>query len=156
DGGALPPLRRPIPGRPAHRDAAEARDRTRDPPDDRVPGPGPGEARRCLGGEVPARGGARVVGLHPRRRSRPRPVPARRGGSPHGRGNAVNPGSRVTRLLILGLVSFMLFGSYFAYDSVGAIAPSLIAALRIDRAAIGMMYSVYSIAAVAAVLLGGV
>jgi len=68
----------------------------------------------------------------------------------------MNPASRTFRLTILGLASFMLFGSYFAYDSVAAIAPSLIEALHADRAAIGTMYSAYSFAAIAAVLLGGV
>src|SRR5262245_51561286 len=67
----------------------------------------------------------------------------------------MNPASRVYRITILGLASFMLFGSYFAYDSVAAIAPSLIEALHADRAAIGTMYSAYSFAAIAAVLLGG-
>jgi MFS family permease len=68
----------------------------------------------------------------------------------------LNPASRAYRLTILGLVSFMIFGSYFAYDSVAAIAPSLIDALHADRAAIGTMYSAYSFAAIAAVLVGGV
>jgi MFS family permease len=67
----------------------------------------------------------------------------------------MNPASRVFRVTILGLASFMLFGSYFAYDSVAAIAPSLLSALHADRAAIGTMYSAYSVAAIAAVLLGG-
>jgi len=67
----------------------------------------------------------------------------------------MNPASRAYRLTVLGLASFMLFGSYFAYDSVAAIAPSLIEALAVDRAAIGTMYSAYSFAAIAAVLLGG-
>ena len=67
----------------------------------------------------------------------------------------MNPASRTYRIAILGLASFMLFGSYFAYDSVAAIAPSLIDALKADRAAIGTMYSAYSFAAIAAVLLGG-
>ena len=49
----------------------------------------------------------------------------------------------------------MLFGSYFAYDSVGAIAPTLIEAFQTDRAAIGTMYSMYSVAAFFGVLLGG-
>ncbi len=49
----------------------------------------------------------------------------------------MNPSSRGFRLTILGLASFMLFGSYFAFDSVGAIAPSLIDALHADRAAKG-------------------
>jgi len=68
----------------------------------------------------------------------------------------VNPASRAYRITILGLASFMLFGSYFAYDSVGAIAPALIEKLQTDRAAIGSMYSAYSLAAVFAVLVGGV
>lgn len=68
----------------------------------------------------------------------------------------MNPASRVYRLTILGLASFMIFGSYFAYDSVAAIAPSLIEALHANRAAIGTMYSAYSFAAIVAVILGGV
>jgi MFS family permease len=67
----------------------------------------------------------------------------------------MNPASRAYRIAILGLVSFMIFGSYFAYDSVAAIAPSLIDALHADRAAIGTMYSAYSLAAIGAVLAGG-
>ena len=67
----------------------------------------------------------------------------------------MNPASRIYRLTILGLTSFLIFGSYFAYDSVAAIAPSLINALHADRAAIGTMYSTYSFAAIAAVLVGG-
>jgi MFS family permease len=67
----------------------------------------------------------------------------------------VNPASRAYRITILGLASFMIFGSYFAYDSVAAIERSLIDALKVDRAAIGTMYSAYSFAAVAAVLVGG-
>ncbi|MBS1854077.1 MAG: MFS transporter [Acidobacteria bacterium] len=50
----------------------------------------------------------------------------------------------------------MAFGSYFAYDSVGAIETTLIEAFHTNRAAIGSMYSVYSLAAVFAVLGGGV
>jgi MFS family permease len=67
----------------------------------------------------------------------------------------MNPATRAYRIAILGLVSFMIFGSYFAYDSVAAIETSLIDALKVDRAAIGTMYSAYSFAAIVAVLLGG-
>ena len=67
----------------------------------------------------------------------------------------MNPASRAYGITILGLASFMIFGSYFAYDSVGAIETSLIDALKADRAAIGTMYSAYSFAAIVAVLLGG-
>jgi MFS family permease len=67
----------------------------------------------------------------------------------------MNPASGAYRIAILGLASFMIFGSYFAYDSVGAIEVSLIEALHADRSAIATMYSVYSFAAIAAVLVGG-
>jgi MFS family permease len=67
----------------------------------------------------------------------------------------MNPSTRAYRITILGLASFMIFGSYFAYDSVGAIETSIMDALHADRAAIGTMYSMYSFAAIAAVLLGG-
>jgi MFS family permease len=50
----------------------------------------------------------------------------------------------------------MMFGSYFGYDSVGAIETTLMEAFRADRAAIGAMYSTYSMAAIVAVLIGGV
>jgi len=49
----------------------------------------------------------------------------------------------------------MAFGTYFAYDSVGAIETTLIQAFHTDRAAIGTMYTMYSVAAVFAVLAGG-
>ncbi len=49
----------------------------------------------------------------------------------------------------------MAFGSYFAYDSVGAIETNLIQYFHTDRTAIGTMYSMYSIAAVFAVLAAG-
>ena len=49
----------------------------------------------------------------------------------------------------------MAFGSYFAYDSVGAIETTLIQVFHTNRAAIGTMYTMYSVAAVFAVLAGG-
>jgi len=57
--------------------------------------------------------------------------------------------------MILAFASLMAFGSYFAYDSVGAIETTLIQVFHTDRAAIGTMYSMYSFAAVFAVLAGG-
>ena len=59
------------------------------------------------------------------------------------------------RFTILLFASLMAFGSYFAYDSVGAIETTLIEVFHTNRAAIGSMYSVYSFAAVFAVLGGG-
>jgi MFS family permease len=38
----------------------------------------------------------------------------------------------------------MMVGNYFAYDSIGALAPLIIDDMQIDREAIGMMYSFYS------------
>ncbi len=66
-----------------------------------------------------------------------------------------DPSTRLYRFTILFFVSLLTFGSYFAYDSVGAIAPQLIKELHIDRSAIGGMYTVYSIAAIISVLMGG-
>ncbi len=66
-----------------------------------------------------------------------------------------DPSTRLYRFTILLFVSLLTFGSYFAYDSVGAIAPQLIKALKINRSAIGTMYTVYSVAAIISVLLGG-
>jgi len=57
--------------------------------------------------------------------------------------------------MILAFASLMVFGSYFAYDSVGAIVTTLIEAFHTDRAAVGAMYTMYSVAAVVAVLAGG-
>src|SRR5262249_61138797 len=68
---------------------------------------------------------------------------------------AFSPDSRAYRFTILLFASLMAFGSYFAYDSVGAIETTLIKEFHADRSAIGAMYSVYSIAAVFAVLFGG-
>src|SRR5690348_10178547 len=67
----------------------------------------------------------------------------------------LHPTSRPYRFVILFFASLMSFGSYFAYDSVGAIETTLIQVFHTDRAAIGMMYSMYSFAAVFAVLAGG-
>jgi MFS family permease len=59
------------------------------------------------------------------------------------------------RFIILAFTALMAFGSYFAYDSVGAIETTLIQVFHTDRAAIGTMYTMYSVAAVLAVLGGG-
>ncbi len=66
-----------------------------------------------------------------------------------------HPSTKLYRFTVLFFVSMLTFGSYFAYDSVGAIAPTLLRVLHIDRSAIGTMYTVYSIAAILSVLLGG-
>jgi MFS family permease len=67
----------------------------------------------------------------------------------------LDPRHRSYRFAVLFFVALVTFGSYFAYDSVGAIAPMLITALGVDREAIGQMYTVYSIAAILSVFIGG-
>ena len=66
-----------------------------------------------------------------------------------------HPSRRPYRFTVLFFVSLLTFGSYFAYDSVGAIAPKLIEALGIGRESIGQMYTLYSVAAVLSVFIGG-
>lgn len=69
--------------------------------------------------------------------------------------NLLDPTSKFYRFTILLFVSLLTFGSYFAYDIIGAIAPTLIQDLGADRATVGWMYTSYSIAAIISVLLGG-
>jgi MFS family permease len=66
-----------------------------------------------------------------------------------------HPARRPYRYTILFFVAILTFGSYFAYDSVGAIAPTLIEKLGLDREAIGQMYTLYSVAAILSVFIGG-
>ncbi len=66
-----------------------------------------------------------------------------------------HPSRRAYRYTVLVAVSFLTFGSYFAYDSVGAIATTLIDALGLGRESIGQMYTLYSVAAVISVFIGG-
>lgn len=54
------------------------------------------------------------------------------------------PATTLYRFTVLVFVSLMLVGNYFAYDSIGALAPLLIKELGIDREQIGMLYSFYS------------
>jgi MFS family permease len=67
----------------------------------------------------------------------------------------LHPSGRSYRYTVLALASLMLFGSYFAYDSVGAIENTLMEVFHTDRSSIGAMYSMYSVAAFFSVLLGG-
>ncbi|MCG6963865.1 MAG: MFS transporter [Acidobacteria bacterium] len=67
-----------------------------------------------------------------------------------------HPSKRPYRFTILVFVSLLTYGSYFAYDSVGAIAPTLLKVLDVPRSAIGTMYTLYSVAAIVSVFLGGI
>ncbi len=64
--------------------------------------------------------------------------------------------TRLYRFTLLLFVSMLTFGSYFAYDSIGAIENILIAKLGLSPGTIGSLYSAYSIAAIAIVFFGGV
>ncbi len=67
-----------------------------------------------------------------------------------------HPSHRPYRFTILVFVSLLTYGSYFAYDSIGAIADTLLDELNVGHSAIGTMYMVYSIAAIMSVFLGGI
>jgi MFS family permease len=72
------------------------------------------------------------------------------------KGGTFNPAGKPYRFTVLFFAASMTFGSYFAYDSVGAIETTIIEVFHTNRAAIGTMYSMYSVAAFFAVLFGGV
>jgi MFS family permease len=55
-----------------------------------------------------------------------------------------HPAGRAYRFTVLLFVGFIIYGSYFAYDSIGAIADSLMPALGIGQRQIGILYSMYS------------
>jgi len=67
-----------------------------------------------------------------------------------------HPGTKKYRYTLLLFVSLLTFGSYFAYDSIGAIENILIKALDLPPGTIGSLYSAYSLAAIAIVFFGGV
>jgi MFS family permease len=73
--------------------------------------------------------------------------------APAGFFHPTKPIYRFTNLLFISSLSF---GSYFAYDIIGAIAPSLIDELKASRATVGTMNTMYSFAAILVVLFGGI
>lgn len=68
---------------------------------------------------------------------------------------AFHPSTRLYRFTTLVFISLLTFGSYFAYDSIGALASTLIKELHLGRETIGSLYSAYSLAAIAIVFFGG-
>jgi len=74
--------------------------------------------------------------------------------SPAGEG-FFHPARPVYRFSILFFIALLSFGSYFAYDIVSAIAPTLIVDLQAARGTVGAFFTAYSVAAILAVLLGG-
>ncbi len=74
---------------------------------------------------------------------------------PGPRTSFLHPSRPLFRFLNLAFIASLSFGSYFAYDIIGAIAPSLIAELKAAHATVGTMNAMYSIAAILVVLFGG-
>jgi MFS family permease len=67
----------------------------------------------------------------------------------------LHPSRPIFRFINLAFIASLSFGSYFAYDIIGAIAPSLIVELKAARATVGTMNTMYSVAAILVVLFGG-
>lgn len=63
--------------------------------------------------------------------------------------------ARAYRFVVLALAGTLTIGTYFAYDSIGAMVTTLMAARGLGQDDIGLLYSVYSIAAIVAVVPGG-
>jgi len=68
---------------------------------------------------------------------------------------AFHPSTRLYRFTILFFISLLVFGSYFAYDSIGALETTLMKELNLGRGDIGNLYTAYSVAAIAIVFFGG-
>ncbi len=66
-----------------------------------------------------------------------------------------HPSTRFYRFTILIFISLLVLGSYFAYDSIGALENTLMAELNLTRSTIGSLYTAYSVAAIAIVFFGG-
>jgi MFS family permease len=66
-----------------------------------------------------------------------------------------HPSRPFYRFSVLFFVALLSFGSYFAYDIVSAIAPTLVEDLHAARGTVGTFFTAYSVAAILAVLIGG-
>lgn len=69
--------------------------------------------------------------------------------------SSFHPSTKLYRFTLLFFVSMLTFGSYFAYDIIGAIAPRLVEEMGAARSTLGGFYTMYSIAAIISVLVGG-
>ena len=67
-----------------------------------------------------------------------------------------HPSGKPFRFTLLLFVSLFTFGSYFAYDGLSAIAPILIKSFDVSRAAFGATKTIYSVAAILCLLIGGI
>jgi len=68
----------------------------------------------------------------------------------------LGPGTKFYRFSVLGFVSLLTFGTYFVYDGLSAIAPILIKSFEVSRAAFGVTKTIYSVAAILCLLIGGI
>lgn len=66
-----------------------------------------------------------------------------------------HPSKPIYRYTNLLFISSLTFGSYFAYDIIGAIAPSLVEGLHAGRKTVGAFNTMYSIAAILVLLFAG-
>jgi MFS family permease len=66
-----------------------------------------------------------------------------------------HPSTKTYRFVLLIFISLLSFGTYFAYDIIGAVAPTLVKELGAQRSTVGSMYTIYSVAAVLSVFIGG-
>ena len=66
-----------------------------------------------------------------------------------------HPSKPIYRYTNLIFISSLTFGSYFAYDIIGAIAPSLVEGLHAGRKTVGAFNTMYSIAAILVLLFAG-
>jgi MFS family permease len=67
----------------------------------------------------------------------------------------LHPSRRTYRFAVLACAGLLAYGSYFAYDAVGAMAPTLMEAWHTTQEGIGWLYTIYSVAAILTVLVGG-
>ena len=66
-----------------------------------------------------------------------------------------HPSTGLYRFTLLVFVSLLTVGSYFAYDIIAAISDRLMAKMGADQGQIGLINSMYSIAAIVAVFVAG-
>jgi MFS family permease len=66
------------------------------------------------------------------------------------------PPPTVFRWTVLLLVSLAMFGNYYVYDTIAPVADMLKSDLGFSDSQIGQLYSVYSVAAIVVLLIGGV
>jgi MFS family permease len=72
------------------------------------------------------------------------------------RARTFHPSKSSYRFTILLFVSLLTYGSYFLYDGLAAIAPILIQSFDITRAEFGAIKTIYSVAAILCLLIGGI